>query len=59
MSSPLGSRYLKGIYAEIAVSDIFKQLTLIYLLNLYYPSKVCQTLFVDMLHNVDFGEFFM
>lgn len=59
MSSPLGSRYLKGIYVEIAVSDIFKQLTLICLLNLYYPSKVCQTLFVDMFHNVDFGEFFM
>lgn len=59
MSSPLGSRYLKGIYVEIAVSDIFKQLTLIYLLNLYYSSKVSQTLFVDMFHNVDFGEFFM
>ena len=56
MSSLLESRYLKGIYVEIELYDIFKQATLI---NLYSPSKVCETLFVDMFQNFDFGESLM
>ena len=59
MSSLLESRYLKGIYVEIELYDIFKQPTLINLLNLYSPSKVCKTLFVDMFQNFDFGESLM